>query len=98
MKYLSFTASVFLLAAGVAGAQDAPPQAAIDVCLKHADAYSGVAAGTATFQGSAEATVPWFGGGAGDAWRLRVDVPGAVAVSCTVSADGKRVAVEPAST
>jgi hypothetical protein len=98
MKHLSFAMFALFLSAGAASAQNAPPQAAVDACLKHADAYSGVAAGTATFQGNAEANVPWFGGGAGDGWRLRVDVPGGVAVSCTVSADGKRVALEPAGT
>jgi hypothetical protein len=95
MKYLSLTMFALFLSAGAASAQDGPPQAAIDACLKHANAYSGVAAGTATFQGGAEADVPWFGTGAGDNWRLRVDVPGGVAVSCTVNADGKKVAIEP---
>lgn len=96
MKYLSFTMLALLLSAGASGAADAP-KAAIDACLKHADAYSGSPAGTATFNGGGEADVPWFGGGAGGNWRLRV-VAGGTALSCTVSADGKRVALEPAGT
>jgi hypothetical protein len=95
MKYLSFAMFALFLSTGAASAQGSPPQAAVDACLKHANAYSGVAAGTATFQGDAEANVAWFGGGAGDNWKLRIDVPGGVAVSCTVNADGKRVALEP---
>jgi hypothetical protein len=98
MKHLSFAMFAFLLSAGAASSAGTPPQAAVNACLKHADAYSGVAAGTATFQGDAEENVAWFGSGAGDNWRLRVDVAGGVAVTCTVSADGKRVALEPAGT
>jgi len=96
MKYLSFAMFALFLSAGATNAADATPQAAIDACLKHANAYEGVAAGTAQFNGSAEANVPWFGGGAGDGWRLHIDVPGGHPLSCTVSADGKRVAMEPA--
>ena len=84
------------MSAGATSAQNAPPQAAVDACLKHANAYNGAAAGTATFQGDAKADAPWFGGGAGDNWKLRIDGgTGGVAVWCTVSADGKKVALEP---
>jgi hypothetical protein len=94
VKYVSFTMFALLLSAGASGAADVP-QAAIDACLKHANAYNDAAAGTAKFNGNAEADVAW-GSGAGNNFRLQVDVAGGVSVSCTVSPDGKRVAVEPA--
>jgi hypothetical protein len=95
MKYLSFAMFALLLSAGATAAADVP-KAAVDACLKHADAYNGVAAGTAKFNGSAEGDVAWFGNGPGGNLRLLVDVQGGVNVSCTVSPDGKRVAIEPA--
>jgi hypothetical protein len=95
MKHLSFTMFALFLSAGAASAQDVP-QAAVDACLKHADAYNGVGPGTAKFNGAAEADVAWFGPGAGNNLRLQVDVEGGVDLSCTVSPDGKRVALEPA--
>jgi hypothetical protein len=95
MKYLSLAMFALFLSAGAAGAQNGPPQAAIDACVKHANAYNGVASG-AQFSGDAQADVAWFSGAAGDNWRLRIDAS-PVAVFCTVSADGKRVAIEPAS-
>jgi hypothetical protein len=94
MKHVMFAIPILLLSSAAAIGQ-APPQAALDSCLKHAAAYNGVAVTAVSFGGSAEADVPWFGGGAGDNWRLRIDSEGNVAVSCTVSADGKRVALEP---
>jgi hypothetical protein len=97
MKHLKFAMLALLVSAGAAGAQGAPPQAAIDTCLKHADAYNGAPAGTAKFNGSAVADVPFFGSGAGGNFRLTIDSGGGgVDVSCTVSPDGKRVAIEPA--
>jgi hypothetical protein len=95
MKYLSLAMFALFLSAGAASAQDGPPQAAIGACLKHADAYNGVAAGTSKFNGEAEADVAWFGTGAGKNFRLRTDTEGGVALSCTVSPDGKQVALEP---
>ena len=94
MKHLSLTMFAFFLSAGAAISADAP-KAAVDACLKHANAYSGVAAGTATFNGSAKADAPWLGGGAGGNFRLQINVAGGTDVTCTVSADGKKVALEP---
>jgi hypothetical protein len=96
IKHLSFAVCALLLSAGAAGAQSAPPKAAIDACLKHANAYNGTPAGTAKFNGSATADVPFFGNGAGGNFRLSIDSGGGgVDVTCTVSPDGKRVAIEP---
>ena len=95
MKYLSFAMFALFLSTGAASAQDVP-KPAIDACLKHADAYNGVAAGTSKFNGGAEADVAWFGTAPGKNLRLRIDTEGGVALSCTVSADGKQVALEPA--
>ena len=92
MKHLSFAMLALFLSAGAASAQDIP-QAAIDACLKHADAYNGVAAGTAKFNGAAEANVACFGPGAGDCWRAQVDVEGGVDITCTVNADGKQISL-----
>lgn len=94
MKHLSFALSALLLSTGVAGAADVPA-AAIDACLKHANAYNNVAPGTAKFNGNAEADVAMRGPGAGDFWRLLVDVEGGADISCTVSPDGSIILVEP---
>ena len=94
MKPLSFAMLALLLSAGAASAQDAP-KAAIDACLKHANAYNDAAPGTAKYNGGAEANVAMGSSGAGDDWRLRVDVTGGVDVSCTVSPDGRKVAIQP---
>lgn len=96
MKHLSFAMFALFLSAGAASAQDGPPQAAIDACLRHADAYNGQPAGTAKFNGAATANVAFFGPGAGDNFRLEVDSGGGgVDLSCTVSPDGKRISLEP---
>lgn len=95
LRHLSFALGALLLTAGAAGAADVP-QAAIDACLEHADVYNNVSPGTASFNGVAEANVAMMGPGAGDFWRLRVDVRGGVAISCTVSPDGSQIMVNPA--
>src|SRR5919108_3512401 len=95
MKHLSFALFALLLSAGASGAADAP-EAAVNACLKHANAYNDAAPGTAKFNGSAEENVALMGPGAGDYWRLLVDVEGGVDISCTVSADGKTIMVNPA--
>ena len=95
MKHLSFALSALLLSAGAAAAGDAP-EAAVNACLKHANAYNDVAPGTAKFNGSAEENVALMGPGAGDYWRLLVDVEGGTDISCTVSSDGKTIMVNPA--
>ena len=94
MKNLSFAMSALLLSGGAAVAATDVPKAAVDACLRHANAYTSAAPGTAQFNGDAEAGVPWFGEGSGDNWRLRVDVPGGIALTCTVSQDGRRVAIQ----
>ena len=94
MKYLSLAMFALFLSAGATAAADVP-QAAIDTCLKHADAYNGVPAGTSKFNGEAEADVAWFGTAPGKNLRLRIGTEGGVALSCTVSPDGKQVALEP---
>jgi hypothetical protein len=76
MKLLSFAMLALSLSAGAAIAADAPSKAAIDTCLKHADAYNGAAPGTAKYHGNATANVAWFGGGAGGNFRLQVDSGG----------------------
>lgn len=92
MKYLSHAMFALFLSAGAAGAADVP-KAAVDTCLKHAEAYTGAAAGTAKFTGNAEANIPWFGG-SGANFRLVVDA-GGTGLTCTVSPDGKLIAIEP---
>ena len=93
MKNLIFATSALFLSAGAAVAQPDVPRMAVDTCLRHADAYASVPPGTAQFNGYAESGFPWFGGGSGDNWKLRVDVPGRVTLSCTVSEDGRQVAI-----
>ena len=80
------------LSAGVAFAADAP-KAAVDVCLKHADAYTNAAAGTAKFTGDVKDSVRWLDG-QGNNLQLVIDA-GGMALSCTVSPDGKLIALAP---
>ena len=94
MKLLSFAMLALAFSAGAASAQDAP-KAAVDTCLKHADAYNGVPAGTAKFNGGAEKNVSIGSAGPGDDWRLRIDVTNGVDLSCTVSADGRQFSLVP---
>jgi hypothetical protein len=94
MKPASFTLFGLALVAGcqtggAAGTAGGPPQAAIDACLQNADAYQGVAPGTATYDGQARADVALDNPAAsGDYWGLHVTVKG-VAFSCTVTSGGK---------
>ena len=92
MKYLSLAIFALSLSAGTAGAADVP-KAAVDSCLKHADAYTDAAPGTAKFTGNVEADVAWFGA-PGSNFRLVVDA-GGTALNCTVSPDGKLIALQP---
>ena len=94
MKPLSFAMFALFLSAGAASAQDVP-QAAVDACLRHADAYNKFAPGTAKYNGGAQANVSMGSSGAGDDWRLQVDAPGGVALTCTVSPDGSRLRIQP---
>ena len=94
MKPLSFAMLALLLSAGAASAQDVP-QVAVDACLRHANAYNNAAPGTAKYNGGAQANVSMGSSGAGDDWRMQVDVTGGVAVTCTVSPDGRKVAIQP---
>lgn len=93
MKPLSFATLTLCLLAGAASAADAP-KAAVDTCLKHADAYTNAAAGTAKFTGNVKDSVPWLDG-QGNNLQLVVDA-GGMALNCTVSPDGKLVALAPA--
>lgn len=93
MKYLSLTMLALFFSASAASAADVP-KAAVDTCLKHADAYAGAAAGSAKFTGNVEADVAWFGGPGGN-FRLAVDA-GGMGLTCTVSPDGKLIALAPA--
>ncbi|MFI0843052.1 hypothetical protein [Mesorhizobium sp. IMUNJ 23232] len=93
MKHLAIAGIALLLSAGASAAADIP-QVAVDTCLKHADAYTGAAAGTAKSTGNVEADVSWFGGPGGN-FRLAVDA-GGTALSCVVSPDGKLIALAPA--
>ena len=68
MKYLSHAMFALFLSAGAASAQEVP-QVAVDTCLKHAEAYTSAAPGTAKFNGNVQANIPWFGG-PGDNFRL----------------------------
>ena len=71
------------------------PQAAIDACLRSADAYQKAAPGTATFEGNAEADVALDNpAAAGTYWRLHVAVAG-VALRCTVTAAGSVAEISP---
>jgi len=96
MRRLTFAMLALILSAGAASAQDGPPQAAVDTCLKHADAYNNAAAGTAKYNGGAEKNVSLLDAGPGDAWRLRIDVTDGVDLTCTVSSDGKQFSMQPA--
>ena len=55
MKSLTLAISALFLSVGAAIAADAPPEVAVKTCLKHADACTDAKAGTATFDGNAEA-------------------------------------------
>lgn len=92
MRYLPFVTLVLSISAGAAGAADAP-QAAVDTCLKHADAYTNAAAGTAKFTGNVTDNIPWLDG-QGNNLQLVIDA-GGTALACTVSTDGKLVALAP---
>ena len=93
MKPLSFAMLILFVSAGAAGAADAP-KAAVDVCLKHADAYTNAAPGTAKFTGNVKDSVLWLDG-QGNNLQLVIDA-GGMALNCTVSPDGKLVALAPA--
>lgn len=93
MKHLALAGIALLVSAGASAAADMP-QVAVDTCLKHADAYTGAAAGTAKSTGKVEGDVPWFGDAGGN-FRLTVDA-GGMALNCTVSPDGKLIALAPA--
>jgi hypothetical protein len=95
MKHLSLSVAVLALSATASAAANVP-KAAVDACLSHANLYANVPPGTATFSGSAEAGASWIARAAGSLWRLQVDVPGHIALTCTVSEDGHRLAIEPA--
>jgi hypothetical protein len=100
MKRLSFVMLALLLPAGcqssgAGGSSGGVPQAAIDACLRDADAYQNAAAGTATYSGVAEADVAADTvGAAGKYWRLRVAVAG-VAMACTVTPAGSVQSIDP---
>ncbi|HEY6632795.1 MAG TPA: hypothetical protein VIZ90_15190 [Rhizobiaceae bacterium] len=94
MKLLSFAMLALAFSAGAANAQDAP-QAAVDACLKHANAYNDAAPGTAKYNGGAEKNVSIGSAGPGNDWRLRIDVTNGVDLSCTVSADGRSLSLVP---
>ena len=81
MKSLTLAISALFLSVGAAIAADAPPEVAVKTCLKHADAYTDAKAGTATFDGNAEANVPWFGDKVGN-FRLAINA-GGMALTCT---------------
>lgn len=71
MRYLPFLTLVLSISAGTAGAADAP-KVAVDTCLKHADAYTGAAAGSAKFNGNVTDNIPWLDG-QGNNLRLVID-------------------------
>ena len=93
-RYLALGILAVSLPAGIATAADVP-QAAIDACLRHADAYNNVPPGTAKFNGNVEADKSVFGNPSGSDWRLQIDTTGGVDLYCTVSSNGSQIALWP---
>ena len=93
MKRLSFALLALLLPAGCqtgggGSGSGGPPQAAINACLRNAEAYQNAAPGTATFNGRAEEDVAVDNPTSpGNDWALRVAVSG-VGFVCTVTPSG----------